>query len=117
MDEVEVSTDLVLASVDALRDSQVGEPTLLPGWTRGHLITHLARGAESLCRLLEWARTGVEQQQYPSADARTRDIEAGARRSVQALAADLRATATLFDEARARLAGGGLERRGDPAHR
>jgi maleylpyruvate isomerase len=98
MDEIEVSTDLLLASVDALRESQVREPTLLPDWTRGHLITHVSRAAESLCRLLDWARTGVEQQQYPSADARGRDIEAGAGRSVQALAADLRATATLFDD-------------------
>ena len=79
MDEIEVSTDLFLASVDALRESQVREPTLLPDWTRGHLITHVARAAESLCRLLDWARTGVEQQQYASADARARDIEAGAR--------------------------------------
>jgi maleylpyruvate isomerase len=96
--EVELSTDLFLASVDALRESQVRGPTLLPGWTRGHLLTHMSRAAESLCRLLDWARTGVEQQQYPSADARARDIEAGADRSVQALAADLRVTATLFDD-------------------
>ena len=97
-EEVEVSTDLFLASVDALRDSQAREPTLLPDWTRGHLITHVARAAESLCRLLDWARTGVEQQQYASPDARAREIESGARRSVQALAADVRATATLFDD-------------------
>ena len=84
--------------MDALRDNQVREPSLLPDWTRGHVITHMSRAAESLCRLLDWARTGVEQQQYPSADARARDIEAGARRSVQALAADMRATATLFDD-------------------
>jgi maleylpyruvate isomerase len=98
LEEVEVSTDLFLASVDALRDSQTREPTLLPDWTRGHLITHMSRAAESLCRLLDWARTGVEQQQYASPDARTREIEAGARRSVQTLAADMRATATLFDD-------------------
>jgi maleylpyruvate isomerase len=98
LEEVEVSTDLFLASVDALRDSQVREPTLLGDWTRGHLITHMSRAAESLCRLLDWARTGVEQQQYASPEARAQEIEAGARRSVQALAADMRATATLFDD-------------------
>ena len=117
LEEVEVSTDLFLASVDALRDSQVREPTLLPDWTRAHLITHVARAAESLCRLLDWARTGVEQQQYASAEARTQEIEAGARRSVQALAADLRATATLFDDTVRALPEAGLECRGDPADR
>jgi maleylpyruvate isomerase len=97
--EVELSTDLFLASVDALREGQVREPTLLPDWTRGRLLTHMSRTAESLCRLLDWARTGVEPQQEPSADARARDSEVGAGRSVHALAVDLRATATLFDDA------------------
>jgi maleylpyruvate isomerase len=30
----------------------------LPGWTRGHLLTHVARNADALRNLLTWARTG-----------------------------------------------------------
>jgi maleylpyruvate isomerase len=40
----------------------------------------VARNAEALCRLLTWARTGIETPMYPSAQARDADIEAGAAR-------------------------------------
>src|SRR5215472_16842111 len=49
-----------------LTDADVREPSLLPGWTRGHVLTHLARNAEGGVRLLEWARTGVPSYAYPS---------------------------------------------------
>ncbi len=97
MSTVETSTDLLLVSVDTLTDAQVKAPTLLPGWTRAHLLTHLARAAESLGRLLDWASTGVEQPQYASMDARAAEIEAGARRTGPELAADIRRTAAEFE--------------------
>jgi maleylpyruvate isomerase len=99
LDTVDVSTDLLLASVEALRDDEVTGPTLLPEWHRGHLLTHVARGADSLGRLLEWARTGVEQQQYPSSEARAAEIQSGSRRSIDELAADITRTAAAFEQA------------------
>ena len=47
---------------------------------------------------MDWAATGVEQQPYPSAEARDEDIQAGGRRSGAELAADLRSAAAAFDE-------------------
>ena len=45
-------------------------PSLLPGWSRGHVLTHLARNADGAVNLLTWARTGVETPQYVSQEQR-----------------------------------------------
>src|SRR3954451_11927657 len=33
-------------------------PSGLPGWTRAHVATHLARHADAITRLADWAATG-----------------------------------------------------------
>ncbi|MDQ2883134.1 MAG: maleylpyruvate isomerase family mycothiol-dependent enzyme [Actinomycetota bacterium] len=68
----------------------------LPGWTRGHVVTHVARNAEGLERLLTWARTGIETPMYPSVQAREADIEAGACRAQPEQLDDLRRTGAAF---------------------
>lgn len=93
------STDRLISTVTTLSDDQVGGSTLVPPWTRGHVLTHVARAADSLCRLLTWARTGVETPQYASMGARAAEIEAGAARPVAELAADVADTAARFDQA------------------
>ncbi len=60
--------------------SDLPGPSRLPEWTRGHVVTHVARNAEGLVRLLTWARTGIETPMYPSIQARAAGIEAGAER-------------------------------------
>ncbi|HJP73562.1 MAG TPA: maleylpyruvate isomerase family mycothiol-dependent enzyme [Pseudonocardiaceae bacterium] len=57
--------------------------SLLPGWSRRHVITHLARNADGLVNLLSWARTGIEHPMYASAADRDADIEEGSRRLFQ----------------------------------
>ena len=86
---VDESTGRLLAGTAAVTDAQAREPSLLPGWTRGHLLTHLARNADGLRNLLTWARTGVMTPQYHSAAARDKDIEAGAGRCAAELHADV----------------------------
>lgn len=66
----------------------VAEPSRLPGWTRGHVLSHLARNADALVNLLTWARTGVETPMYPSRQARDEDIAATAAQSPADLRAD-----------------------------
>ena len=68
----------------------------LPGWTRAHVLTHLARNADGGTRLLEWARTGVKTPEYPSVEARAEEIEEGANRSSIELLADVRDSARRF---------------------
>ncbi|MFD3621220.1 maleylpyruvate isomerase family mycothiol-dependent enzyme [Streptomyces sp. NPDC058676] len=86
-------------AVDALREDAVTEPSALPGWTRGHLLTHLARNADALVNLLTWARTGIPTPMYTSPDQRVTDIEAGAGRPLADQRADVRESAARFRKA------------------
>lgn len=97
------ATDRLLATAAALTDGQLREPSRLPGWTRGHVLTHIARNADGLANLLRWARTGVPTPMYASREARSAAIEAGAGRPVADLTADLRASAVGFAGEAARL--------------
>src|SRR5438105_332850 len=90
---VGAATDRLLATAAALSDAQAREPSLLPGWSRGHVLTHIARNADGLGNLLRWAQTGTETPMYASAESRGADIEAGAGRPAADLAADVRESA------------------------
>jgi maleylpyruvate isomerase len=92
--------DRVLATATALSDAQAREPSLLPGWSRGHVLTHIARNADGMVNLLRWARTGAQIPMYASAQSRAADIEAGGGRPAADLAAEVRqSAATLAAEA------------------
>jgi len=92
VDELDRSTDRLLSAVEKLPAESVPEPSLLPGWTRGHVLTHLARQADALLNHYTWVRTGVETPAYASAEARAADIEAGAGRPLGEQLDDLRAS-------------------------
>lgn len=77
---VEDGTQLCGQAVDALADQQYAEASGLSGWTRAHLIAHLAANAEALRNLAHWAATGEETPMYSSPDQRNADIETGAGR-------------------------------------
>jgi maleylpyruvate isomerase len=92
LETVAEATNRLLDTIRGL-DDDVTVPTLLPGWTRGHLLAHLARNADSLVNLLLWARTGIETPQYASMFIRNADIEAGAPRPLAEQLADNEAAA------------------------
>lgn len=85
--------DLVVAGLD---EEAIHQPSLLPGWSRAHVVTHLARNADALVNLLTWARTGVEHPMYASTADRDADIEEGADRLAQVLHEDLLAASERF---------------------
>ena len=92
------STDALGATLDSLDDGQARRPSLLPGWSVGHVLTHVARNADGMVNLVEWALTGVPAPMYPSVEARTADIEAGAgRRAVELADVVRRSAARLAD--------------------
>jgi maleylpyruvate isomerase len=101
LEDLADATASLIADARGLTDEQAREPSLLPGWTRGHVLTHLARNAEGGTRLLNWAHTGVPSYQYRSLEDRATAIEAGAGRPAVALVTDLRATAASFLQAAA----------------
>ena len=80
----------VEAVVRLMHDAEVPEPSALPGWSRGHVLTHLARNADSQTAMLEGAARDEIVDQYPGGDAqRSGDIEAGASRPLAEIATDL----------------------------
>lgn len=106
LDEVDRATAGLLETCRRLSDADLAADSLLPGWSRGHVLTHVARNADSLVNLLTWARTGVQTPQYPSQQVRDSDIEAGAARPVTRQIADLEASAVRFRSAAATLPAG-----------
>lgn len=64
-------------TLDALPDVHFAGGSILPNWTRGHVIAHVAYNAQALKRLAEWAATGEETPMYESAEARDAEIEKG----------------------------------------
>ncbi|MGW5111799.1 maleylpyruvate isomerase family mycothiol-dependent enzyme [Nocardia sp. NPDC004123] len=99
LEPIEESTQRFLATVETLTDDRIGGASLIPPWTRGHVIAHVCRAGDSLVRLLTWARTGVETPQYASMAARAAEIEAGAARPVAEQLADVAAGARRFADA------------------
>ena len=91
-----LATGRLVAAITRMSDDEAREQSLLPGWTRGHLLTHIARNADALRNLLIWARTGIETPAYTRQQVRDADIEAGAGRSVDDLHDDVAETAEAF---------------------
>jgi maleylpyruvate isomerase len=96
LDQITAATEYLLTTVTGLGDEDMRAPSLLPDWTRGHVLTHLARNADGGTRLLTWARTGIPAAEYPSLAARAAQIEAGAGRGAAELIDDVRASAERF---------------------
>ena len=79
---MEHGTRLLLGAVDGLPDADLDAAIALEGWTRRHLVAHLAANADALGNLVRWAATGVETPMYASTTQRADDIEAGSTRPV-----------------------------------
>ncbi len=87
---VQAATELLLNAVGTLDDAAVTQSSRLPGWTRGHVLAHLARNADALVNVLEG------RPMYVSGEVRDADIERDAPRSLDAHLADLRESAERF---------------------
>lgn len=125
LEETILATTRYLEALTFLSDEDCQQPSALPGWTRGHVITHLARNADGLGNLLRWAQTGQEMLMYPSRAVRDAQIEEGAARTADELRADASASAGRFvqaaNEVHSDRLGHLVKRMGDgelfPAHR
>jgi maleylpyruvate isomerase len=94
--EINAATERLLLTVHTMADADVAGRSLLPGWSRGHVLTHLARNADGLINLLAGAAEGVERKAYASQEARTADIEAGSGRALKERSADIEGAHTRF---------------------
>lgn len=74
-----------------LVDSTIARPSRLDGWSVGHVLTHLARNADSFTAMIVAADRGEIADQYPGGrDQRNADIESGATRPAADQIADVR---------------------------
>ncbi|WP_264931635.1 maleylpyruvate isomerase family mycothiol-dependent enzyme [Streptomyces sp. A012304] len=90
---VREATDRLLTAVAKLDDASVAGPSRLPGWTRGHVLAHLARNADALVNVLEG------RPMYADATVRDADIERDAPRPLDVQLTDVRESAARFQEA------------------
>lgn len=100
---VTAATDRLVRTAVELDAAAMREPSRCEGWTRAHVLSHLARNADALTNLLTWASTGVETPMYASAESRNADIAAGASRAADEIHEDLRAASRRFSAAVARV--------------
>ncbi|MEO6885764.1 MAG: maleylpyruvate isomerase N-terminal domain-containing protein, partial [Jatrophihabitantaceae bacterium] len=86
-------------------DTDVRAASLLPDWTRGHVLTHIARNADGIALTLSGALRGEVLARYPHGrQGRAADIEAGACRSAAELLADVNESAERLDRTYAAVA-------------
>ncbi len=104
-------TESVLRSARDLGEADLRAPSLLPGWSRGHLLAHLERNADGFANLARTAVTGVEQPMYPSRAARDEGIEHGAGRSLAEQLADLEQSAAALHAVLVQVPAAAIEQR------
>ena len=108
---VDAAVALLLDATPGLTDSQARGDSLLPGWSRGHVLTHIARNADAFAFAVDGAVRGEVLDMYPGGDEqRTRDIEAGAGRPGDAMRADLVTTERRLSESWSRVEDGMWDR-------
>ena len=76
IDETLLATTRYLEALTQLDDEALRGPSVLPGWTRGHVVAHVSRNADAFERVLLQAAAGQPASMYDSAESRNDDIEA-----------------------------------------
>jgi maleylpyruvate isomerase len=99
LDLIVHETDRLMESIHGLDDDAVRLDSRCPGWSRAHVLTHLARNADGLRNVLRAAASGGDGALYESQAARNADIEAGAGRRAAELEADVETSADQLLEA------------------
>ncbi|MEV7191792.1 maleylpyruvate isomerase family mycothiol-dependent enzyme [Streptomyces sp. NPDC093510] len=84
------ATERLLSAASKLNNDSTAEPSRLPGWTRGHVLAHVARNADALVNVLSG------RPMYESAQARDADIERDAPRPLDAQLEDVRESGARF---------------------
>lgn len=81
----------------------LGAPSALPGWTRGHVVAHVAANADALGNLVHWAATGEPTPMYASPEERAAGIDKGGHLPAAELTAWLRRSVDALETAMAEL--------------
>jgi maleylpyruvate isomerase len=101
--QIHEATQRLVQTVDGLTDSHWAEPSLLPGWSRAHVIAHLTLNAEGLAAACTGVLRGETVPMYASPEARNDDIEELAGRKPAVVRERFLAATTAFAHALAAL--------------
>ncbi|GAA3832007.1 maleylpyruvate isomerase family mycothiol-dependent enzyme [Nocardioides panacisoli] len=101
---IDAATARLLETADRLPDPDWSAPSLCTGWSRAHVLGHVALNAEGFGGAVLALADGRPATAYRSAEGRTADIEALALEPPEAIRERLRTSAALFADALARLA-------------
>lgn len=90
--ELHHAADVVASLAAKLTEEDVPAPSLLPGWTRGHVLAHITGISNAMARQLEFASRGETVELYDGGyDGRTSAIEAAAGHGIEEHRRDLAA--------------------------
>jgi maleylpyruvate isomerase len=82
--ELHKAADALTAAVDRIPAGGDKAPSTLPGWSRGHLLAHIAGICDALARQVEHGRQGEKVELYDGGvDGRNRAIELAAGHSLE----------------------------------
>lgn len=88
--ELHKAADVVASQAGKLAEDDVKAPSLLPGWTRGHVLAHLAGISNAMARQLEFAGRGETVELYDGGqEGRTKAIDMAAGHTLAQHRADL----------------------------
>ena len=99
IDTCRTSHRRLLDDVAALTDDEFRSPSLLPGYSRGHVVMHLANKAKAHVWLFEGAAAGETRRLHPAGYDPDQAAAAGAGRSARQLLVDLTASFELLEAA------------------
>ena len=90
LDDLRASHTMFRGLVEGLSADAPREPSLLPGWSRAEVVTHLCRNADGMSGMLEGTLNGEIAAMYPDGmDKRNADIAAGRGASLAGLLDDV----------------------------
>jgi maleylpyruvate isomerase len=92
-DELDMATQRLIDDARLMTTSDLQAPALLPGWSRAHVLAHLARGADAMRDLLIGARGGQDSPAYGGWEGRTAGIDSSAAAGATELVEDLAGSA------------------------
>jgi maleylpyruvate isomerase len=89
----------IIATAAAVDEATARQPSRLPDWTVGHVLTHIARNADGHTHRLEGALRGADVPRYSGGmPVRDKEIEAGAGRPAAELTADIAESARRLED-------------------
>ncbi|UYQ77467.1 maleylpyruvate isomerase family mycothiol-dependent enzyme [Glutamicibacter sp. JL.03c] len=98
-------TAMMSATIRTQSSEELAADSLCGGWSRAHVIAHLASNGRTLVKLVDWAITGEPQKLYASQDARNAEIDQLAALPREELLSAFDESAAFFAQECERLAG------------